>query len=170
MADSPAIDWLLASDPAIRWQVLRDLLDAPEPHWRAERAKVQTQGWGPGSCRTRTPTGSAPAAPSCRRGSPGSEWEQVGQPWTATTHVLTQLREFGLDPAADRVRRSIELIAALARCRRRGQGRPVWGSAIGTLAVESGSLQSKLEWRRSRSAWGSRSTRRKSGGYGWVAS
>ena len=40
------IDWLLDSDPAIRWQAMRDLLDAPEAEWRAERAKVETEGWG----------------------------------------------------------------------------------------------------------------------------
>ena len=43
---SPVIDWLLRSDPAIRWQVMRDLLDASEAEWRAERAKVETEGWG----------------------------------------------------------------------------------------------------------------------------
>jgi hypothetical protein len=56
------------------------------------------------------------------------EWEQVGQPWTATTHVLTQLREFGLDPAADRVRRSIELIGAHARWDHAGQ--PFWAGGV----------------------------------------
>jgi hypothetical protein len=39
-------DWLLDSDPAIRWQVMRDLLRASEEDWRAERAKIETQGWG----------------------------------------------------------------------------------------------------------------------------
>jgi hypothetical protein len=39
---APVIDWLLAGDPSIRWQVMRDLLDAPEPDWPAERAKVET--------------------------------------------------------------------------------------------------------------------------------
>ncbi|MCA9853739.1 MAG: squalene cyclase, partial [Dehalococcoidia bacterium] len=37
---------LLDSDPAIRWQVMRDLLGAPEGEWRAERARVETEGWG----------------------------------------------------------------------------------------------------------------------------
>lgn len=40
------IDWLLDSDPSIRWQVMRELLDAPVSEWRAERAKVATEGWG----------------------------------------------------------------------------------------------------------------------------
>ena len=45
-SETSVIDWLLASDPAIRWQVLRDLLDAPEPVWSAERQKVEREGWG----------------------------------------------------------------------------------------------------------------------------
>ncbi len=40
------IDWLLDSDPAIRWQVMRDLTDAPPEEIAAERAKVATKGWG----------------------------------------------------------------------------------------------------------------------------
>jgi signal transduction histidine kinase len=34
------IDWLLDSDPAIRWQVMRDLTDAPAEQVAAERARV----------------------------------------------------------------------------------------------------------------------------------
>jgi hypothetical protein len=40
------IDWLLDADPSIRWQAMRDLLDAPESQWRAERTKVEAEGWG----------------------------------------------------------------------------------------------------------------------------
>ncbi|WP_280514509.1 hypothetical protein [Chthonobacter albigriseus] len=29
------IAWLLDSDPSVRWQAMRDLLDAPEPEWKA---------------------------------------------------------------------------------------------------------------------------------------
>lgn len=36
------IGWLLNSDPSIPWQATRDLLDAPETAWRAERAKGDT--------------------------------------------------------------------------------------------------------------------------------
>ena len=39
-------DWLLDSDPAIRWQVMRDLTDAPAEEVAAERAKVAREGWG----------------------------------------------------------------------------------------------------------------------------
>jgi hypothetical protein len=34
------IQWLLDSDPAIRWQVMRDLTDAPDEEVAVERAKV----------------------------------------------------------------------------------------------------------------------------------
>ena len=40
------LDWLLDSDPAIRWQVLRDLSHAPPEAVAAERARIATEGWG----------------------------------------------------------------------------------------------------------------------------
>jgi len=40
------IDWLLEGDPAIRWQVLRDLTDASPEEVAAERARVASEGWG----------------------------------------------------------------------------------------------------------------------------
>ena len=42
-----ALDWLLDADPAIRWQALRDLTDAPPDQVATERARVATEGWGP---------------------------------------------------------------------------------------------------------------------------
>lgn len=41
-----ALDWLLDSDPSIRWQVLRDLVHAPAAVVASERARVATEGWG----------------------------------------------------------------------------------------------------------------------------
>src|SRR2546422_208242 len=40
------IDWLLDSDPATRWQAMRDLTDAPADQVAAERARVAAGGWG----------------------------------------------------------------------------------------------------------------------------
>ena len=45
-APMTVIDWLLDSDPAIRWQVLRDLTDASADEVAAERARVEHEGWG----------------------------------------------------------------------------------------------------------------------------
>ena len=41
-----AIQWLLDSDPSVRWQVMRDLTGAPAEEVAAERARVATEGWG----------------------------------------------------------------------------------------------------------------------------
>ena len=40
------LDWLLDSDPTLRWRVLRDLTDAPLQAVSAERARVAIAGWG----------------------------------------------------------------------------------------------------------------------------
>jgi hypothetical protein len=46
-APSPAhIKWLLDSDPAIRWQVMRDLTCEAPTAVAAERSRVATEGWG----------------------------------------------------------------------------------------------------------------------------
>ncbi len=47
-AKTSTLDWLLDADPAIRWQVLRDLADAPPEVVAAERARVVAEGdgWG----------------------------------------------------------------------------------------------------------------------------
>ncbi|HEY6957379.1 MAG TPA: hypothetical protein VI814_00980, partial [Candidatus Limnocylindria bacterium] len=42
--DVPA--WLLDSDPALRWQVLRDIVRAPEDVVARDRARVADEGWG----------------------------------------------------------------------------------------------------------------------------
>jgi len=47
------IGWLLDGDPAIRWQVLRDLANAPDGEVAAERARVERDGWGRASWRSR---------------------------------------------------------------------------------------------------------------------
>jgi hypothetical protein len=40
------IEWLLDSDPSIRWQVMRDLISSPAEEVAAERARVATEGAG----------------------------------------------------------------------------------------------------------------------------
>ena len=40
------VKWLLDSDPAIRWQVMRDLTDEPDEVVAAERSRVASEGWG----------------------------------------------------------------------------------------------------------------------------
>jgi hypothetical protein len=45
MDQDAVIEWLLEGDPAIRWQVMRDLLDAPAREWEAEQARTVEEGW-----------------------------------------------------------------------------------------------------------------------------
>jgi hypothetical protein len=116
MTDSGSVtDWLLGSDPAIRWQVMRDLLDAPEAEWTAERAKVETEGWGARLLSCEDADGQWAGGAFAPRDFDFREWREVGQPWTATAFSLSQLREFGLDPSSGRARRAVELIGANSR-------------------------------------------------------
>ena len=40
------LEWLLDADPAICWQVLRDLVHAPAERVALEQARIATEGWG----------------------------------------------------------------------------------------------------------------------------
>lgn len=111
----PVITWLLDSDPAIRWQVMRDVLALPESEWTAERAKVETQGWGATLLAHEDEDGQWAGGSFVPADFEAREWEEVGQPWTATTYALSQLREFGLEPTSARARRAVQLIGASSR-------------------------------------------------------
>jgi hypothetical protein len=129
MTDSRSvIDWLLDSDPSIRWQVMRDLLDAPEQDWRAERAKVETEGWGARLLSYEDEDGQWAGGAFLPSDFDAREWKEVGQPWTATTFSLSQLREFGLDPSSHRAKRAVELIGANSRWEEGGQ--PYWEGEV----------------------------------------
>ena len=108
-----AIDWLLAGDPAIRWQVLSDLTGAPPDEVAAERARVEHEGWGARLLALEDPdglwAGGACFPADYRWGQPG------GQPWTATMNTLQTLRILGLDPESDAARRAIGLVAENGR-------------------------------------------------------
>ncbi|MEO8541598.1 MAG: hypothetical protein ABI577_17785, partial [bacterium] len=107
MAD--IIDWLLDSDPAIRWQVLRDLVHAPPDVVAAERAKVATEGWGARLLALQGDDGQWAGGACFPR---NFNWADMkfGQPWTSTFPVLQQLWEFGIDPAATAVQRAVEAV------------------------------------------------------------
>ena len=55
--DDPVVQWLLQGDPAIRWQVLRDLVNASETEVATERARVEHEGWGARLLAQRAPDG-----------------------------------------------------------------------------------------------------------------
>jgi hypothetical protein len=91
------IDWLLDSDPSIRWQVMRDLTNEPADVIAAERSKVATEGWGARLLALQAPDGLWAGRP----------WSHD---WTDTFHVLELLRRFGLDPESEQARRAVGLV------------------------------------------------------------
>ena len=86
----PVVSWLLEGDPAIRWQVMRDLLGADPAEWSQEPQRVSREGWGAELLSHRDETG---------RWTP----RLYGRKWISTTYSLVLLRRFGLlrdDPRA----------------------------------------------------------------------
>lgn len=127
-ASDATLEWLLDSDPSLRWQVLRDLLDAPESAYRAERDRVETVGWGARLLSYEDQNGQWAGGTLVPRDFDWREWREMGQPWTATSFSLTQLREFGLDPSSERAKRAIELIGATSVWDEGGQ--PYWEGEV----------------------------------------
>jgi hypothetical protein len=123
-----ATDWLLASDPSIRWQVLRDLLERPQPEWAAERARVEVEGWGAQLLSHQDRDGQWAGGAFVPHDFDPREWEEVGQPWTATLFSLSQLREFGLDPSSERARRAVAPIGSSSRWDHAGE--PYWDGEV----------------------------------------
>jgi hypothetical protein len=111
------LDWLLEGDPAVRWQVMRDLTNASTHDVAVERARVEHDGWGARLLALEDPdglwAGGACFPASYTGGGPG--------PWTATMHSLQTLQLFGLDPASESARRAIVLIAKNGRWEHAGQ-------------------------------------------------
>jgi hypothetical protein len=112
------IQWLLEGDPAIRWQVLRDLTDASPDEVSAERARVEHEGWGARLLAAEDANGLWDGGACFPAGYTGGE---PGQPWTPTMHTLQTLQLFGLDPASASARRSIALVAENGRWEHDGQ-------------------------------------------------
>ena len=88
------IDWLLESDPSIRWQVMRHLCGAPAEEVSAERGRVAEEGVGAQLLALQADDG--------RWGS--AAWSRG---WSSTMHALVLLRELGLDPASEPARRAL---------------------------------------------------------------
>jgi len=95
-------DWLLESDPAIRWQVLRDLADASPAEVAAERARVAREGWGAQLLAAQDADG--------RWG--GGTFFPRGTGTFDTLHVLYLL---GPDPEDEAVQRAVSPVHEAAR-------------------------------------------------------
>lgn len=94
-APRPAhLKWLLDSDPAIRWQVMRDLTNEDPAAIATERARVATQGWG-----------AQLLALQSQAGNWGGSNEDRGLLFALNTLVI--LKDLGLDPASKHARKMI---------------------------------------------------------------
>ncbi len=90
------VAWLMQGDPAVRWQVMRDLLGCAPEHVARERARVATEGWG--------------ARLLAMQDSDGRWAGALYSPkWTSTTYTLLLLHRLGLERGNPH---------ALAGCRR----------------------------------------------------
>lgn len=85
------MEWLLAGDPAIRWQALRDLEGAGEFAWRRERGKVAREGWGARLLAKQHEDGRWAAGRSADTG-------LYSPKWISTTYTMMELRDLGLPP------------------------------------------------------------------------
>ncbi len=97
------IDWLLDSDPALKWQVEKDLLRLPEATWQKTQSLTSFEGVAARLRALQDPDGQfAGGAHFPTRDEPRAlpvpEGEK-GQPYIATTWSLNSLREWGVDPA-----------------------------------------------------------------------
>lgn len=123
------LDWLLDSDPAIRWQVLRDLTHEPEEVVAAERARVAIEGWGARLLALQGEDGQW-AGGACFPGDfTWSTWDwSKGQPWISTLPTLDLLHLFGVDPRSDRVRRAVASVNS--HCRWEHAGQPFFSGEV----------------------------------------
>ena len=91
------VDWLLNSDPAIRWQAMRDLTDASPATVAAERTRVAHEGIG--------------AQILAHQGSDGS-WHRANAPtWLPTLYTMLLLRATGVDRAEPAVDSAVARLA-----------------------------------------------------------
>jgi hypothetical protein len=113
------IEWLLDSDPAIRWQVMRDLTAAPDAAVARERSRVATAGWGGRLLDLQGSDGHWGGAAF------------VPRAWISTQDTLQLLRDLGPDPASARVRRAIAQVRE--RC--------TWGEEFGDSPFFEGEVE-----------------------------
>jgi len=98
-----AIQWLLDADPAIRWQALRDLVEAPERTVARERRKVAHEGWGNRLLARQDAEGTW-------AGGQSSDGGLYSPKWTSTTYTMLLLRDFGLPTTNRQARMACALL------------------------------------------------------------
>jgi hypothetical protein len=124
------LEWLLESDPALRWQVEKDLAGKDQSIWERTRTSIATAGFGAQLLALQDDDGQWAAGAYF----PGREepralvrpGDEHGQSYLATTWTLNTLREWGLD--ASRLAGTAEALAA--NCRWDYDDLPYWGGEV----------------------------------------
>ena len=119
------VDWLLDSDPSIRWQVMRDLQTQPPDVVARERSRIAVEGWGARLLDLQAADGYWGGAAF------------VPHAWISTKDTLQLLRDLGIDPSSERMRRAIELVRE--RC--------TWGSEFGNSPFFDGETEACINGR-----------------------
>ncbi len=115
---SSVITWLLDSDPAIRWQVMRDLTGQPDELVAAERSRVATEGWG--------------AQLLALQAADGQWGDDISMPqWASNLATLFLLRDMGLDPASGPARTMVSLV----------RDKVTWGPEFGDSPFFEGEVE-----------------------------
>ncbi len=100
------LKWLLDSDPAIRWQVMRDLIGEAPNAIAAEQSRIATEGWGAKLLARQSPSGTWGGAPrGWRNDLPKDDREML-----ITMYSLVVLMDLGLDPASKPARKMIDRV------------------------------------------------------------
>jgi len=106
-APRPAhIRWLLDSDPAIRWQVMRDLTGEGSDAIAAERSRVATVGWGAKLLARQSPLGLWTGSPRGWR----SDLPKEHRDLLITLYSLSVLMDLGVDPVSNQARQMIDRV------------------------------------------------------------
>jgi hypothetical protein len=113
------IEWLLDSDPSIRWQVMHDLTNEADAIVARERSRVASEGWGARLLDLQGPDGHWGGAAF------------VPHAWISTKDTLMLLRDLGVDPASARVRRAIEQV----------RDHCTWGAGFGDSPFFEGEVE-----------------------------
>jgi hypothetical protein len=112
------MQWLLDSDPSIRWQVMRDLTEEPDELVAAERSRVASEGWG--------------ARLLDLQGPDGNWGDDIATPhWLSNLYTLLLLRDLGLDPTSTQARAAVDLV----------RDRVTWGPEFGNSPFFEGEVE-----------------------------
>jgi hypothetical protein len=127
--DPTLLDWLLDSDPALRWQVERDIVGVPLEAWGATRARIASEGFGARLLAVQDADGQWAGGsyfPKDFDFDGPEAAKAMGQPWTATTWSLNTLRDWGLDAAA--LAGTVDLLTVNSRWEY--DDLPYWGGEV----------------------------------------